>query len=307
MNPRVSIIIPCYNQGHFLEETIQSCLSQTYDNIEVIVVDDGSTDNTAELCQRYISEITYIHQKNGGLPYARNVGILASSGEYLQFLDSDDLIFPEKIKSQVAEFQAHPELGAVYSQGVLIDEKSAVFGKALVNHPSGWVYHELLTMWGTLVPAILVRKQCLARVGLFSTDLSIKGCEDADMWLRIALKYQFASLPDEHFAYRSWQGSMSSNWPMMLRSGLEVVRRNSHGHPKCRDCRRYSRAGIKRWKTVASFAMMEDARESFKHGNGKQAVENLLFVLRNNPVHVKQLVSPRYLSQKFNHLIKPFR
>src|SRR4030042_4827818 len=99
--PKVSVIIPTYNRGNLVLESIQSVFAQTFSDYEIIVIDDGSTDNTREVLHPYLSKLTYIYEKNSGQSFARNIGILASKGEYIAFLDSDDLWEPEKLETQV--------------------------------------------------------------------------------------------------------------------------------------------------------------------------------------------------------------
>ena len=120
--PKVSVIIPAYNQAKFLAVAIDSCLEQTYRDIEVIVVEDGSTDETRDVAARFGDRISYIHQENTGLAGARNRGIGESKGEYLCFLDSDDFFHPQKIQRQVELIEADPQLGFVYCDIVTTDE-----------------------------------------------------------------------------------------------------------------------------------------------------------------------------------------
>src|SRR3989442_14959767 len=114
--PSVSVVIPVYNGERYLVDAIQSVLDQTYQNFEVIVVDDGSTDGSAAVAKRFGEAIRFVHQANGGVCKARNTGIAAARGGYLAFLDQDDLWLPDKLAVQVAYLDSHPEVGAVYCQ-----------------------------------------------------------------------------------------------------------------------------------------------------------------------------------------------
>src|SRR5437867_2556724 len=116
MPPCVSVVIPVYNGERYLADAIQSVLDQTYENFEVIVVDDGSTDESAAVAKRFGEAIRYVHQANGGVSKARNTGIAEARGVYLAFLDQDDLWLPDKLSVQVAYLDSHPEVGAVYCQ-----------------------------------------------------------------------------------------------------------------------------------------------------------------------------------------------
>lgn len=180
----ISVIIPAYNQGHYLGEAIQSVLDQTYPDFEVIVVDDGSTDKTAQVaCSFSDPRVRYIHQENRGLSAARNTGILRSSGKYLTFLDSDDLFVADKLETLLNAMQRDPELGFVAGQAVLIDENALPLGKVfdtpLPENPAH------LLLWNPLhVCSVLLRRDWQQKVGLF--DESLQAYEDWDMWLRLA-------------------------------------------------------------------------------------------------------------------------
>lgn len=180
----VSVIIPAYNQGHYLGEAIQSVLDQTYPDFELVVVDDGSTDKTAQVaCSFSDPRVRYIHQENRGLSAARNTGILRSSGEYLTFLDSDDLFVADKLETLLNAMQRDPSLGFVAGQAVLIDENGLPLGKVFDTPlPENPVH---LLLWNPLhVCSVMLRRDWQQRVGLF--DESLRAYEDWDMWLRLA-------------------------------------------------------------------------------------------------------------------------
>lgn len=181
---KVSVIIPAYNQGVYLGKAVQSVLDQTYPDFDIVIVDDGSTDNTADIARGFKDQrIRYIYQENRGLSAARNTGIQNSDGELLTFLDSDDLFFPDKLEVLVAELEQHPEVGFVAGQAVLIDENGnplgEVFNTPLPEDPAR------LLLWNPLhVCSVMVRRLWIDRVGLF--DERFRAYEDWDMWLRLA-------------------------------------------------------------------------------------------------------------------------
>ncbi|MDI6696136.1 MAG: glycosyltransferase family 2 protein [Anaerolineales bacterium] len=181
---KVSVIIPAYNQGVYLGKAVQSVLDQTYPDFDIIIVDDGSTDVTADIARGFKDQrIRYIYQENRGLSAARNTGIQNSDGELLTFLDSDDLFFPDKLEVLVAELNHHPEVGFVAGQAVLIDENGnplgEVFNTPLPEDPAR------LLLWNPLhVCSVMVRRLWIDRVGLF--DERFRAYEDWDMWLRLA-------------------------------------------------------------------------------------------------------------------------
>jgi hypothetical protein len=179
----VSVIIPSYNQGLFLKEALNSVLAQTYQNFEIIIVDDGSTDNTAELVRSFSDpRICYIYQENRGLSSARNSGVRQAHGSFLTYLDSDDLFLAEKIELLVAEMVANPELGLIAGQAVPIDEKGRrigkIFNRRLVADPA-----KLLLGNPLHVGSVLIKRDWQDKAGFF--DESLRSYEDWDMWLRL--------------------------------------------------------------------------------------------------------------------------
>lgn len=180
---RVSVIIPAYNQGHYLGEALQSVLAQTYPHFEALVVDDGSTDNTAEVARSFTDpRIQVIYQENRGLSGARNTGIRHARGAYFTYLDSDDLFLPEKLEQLVAELEAHPELGLVAGQSVPIDEGGRRIGK-IFSTPLAADPAQLLLGNPLHVGSVLVRREWQTKAGFF--DESLRSYEDWDLWLRM--------------------------------------------------------------------------------------------------------------------------
>ena len=196
--PKVSVIIPTYNRANYVGEAIESVLAQTYQDYEIIVVDDGSTDNTREVVQKYSDRMKYLYQDNRGEPGGRNTGILVSQGEYLVFLDSDDLLMPTKLEEQVAFLDSNPEIGVVYSDTYLCDETGRLLGlqSDIVSHrlQSGNIFEELLRGGFIPINSAMVRRACLDDVGLF--DEARPMSPDWELWLRVAQRY--------NFAYQNW-------------------------------------------------------------------------------------------------------
>jgi glycosyltransferase involved in cell wall biosynthesis len=206
-----SIIIPTYNHARYVAHAIESGLAQTAESVEIIVVDDGSTDNTREVMRPYLDRVKYIYQTNQGLSAARNTGIRAANGSYLQFLDADDWIDPLKIELQSQYLDLHPQAGLVYCAWHFIEETS---GKSLDEahpHTDGEVLRLLLLRQFYFPPgAALVRRACVDAVGWF--DTSLRAAEDMDYWVRAAhAGYRFGYLDQALFFYRVVTGSMSKN------------------------------------------------------------------------------------------------
>jgi len=189
--PTVSVIIPTYNMARYLPEAIESVLNQSFKDFEIIVVDDGSTDNTKPIIESFQDKIIYLYQSNRGESAARNLGIKKAHGEFLAFLDADDKWLPDKLNLQVEVFKNNPTIGMVACGAMGIDE-SGKFIKQYV--PKNFASHNSLLKAlsiSQIIPGsssgVLVRKKCFETVGFF--DEKIKIGPDWDMWLRIAKKF----------------------------------------------------------------------------------------------------------------------
>lgn len=181
VEPLVSIIIPSYQSSEFVSNAIKSCLSQTYKNIEIIVIDDGSTDNTRNILSSYIDakKINYIYQNNKGLSAARNTGLRTARGEYIQFLDSDDIMKPEKIQLQINYLINHPEDMGVYSDYVVQKNSQIIHYKK--KYPTGNLFKNVsFSHFVMPIHTVLLRAENLP---LFDEAL-VQG-EDRDFWLNI--------------------------------------------------------------------------------------------------------------------------
>ena len=183
--PAVSVIIPTYNSGKFIGQAVDSVLAQNYEGFEIIIVDDGSTDDTAECLWPYGDRITYLYQLNQKLPTARNNGIAASRGEYLAFLDSDDLFLTDKLAVQARYLDERPDVGLVASGWQYIDEDGRVMGENEPREDRPITLESIL--FGGLAPvhAVLLRRVWFDRVGGFDPQFAY--CEDMDLWYRLAL------------------------------------------------------------------------------------------------------------------------
>jgi len=207
----VSVVIPTYNSAAFLRGAIQSVLSQTYSDFEVVVVDDGSTDNTESVVHSFGDQVCYVKQQNKGAGAARNQGIKRSRGEYVAFLDADDLWLPGKLGEQISLMDRDPELGLVYSDWAVVAEKGKAEPSYLRNQPaaSGYVFDELVQGGFILTSGTLVRRSCLDDVGYFDETLSI--AQDYDLWLRICYRWKVALVNKPLVIKRNRDGNLSSN------------------------------------------------------------------------------------------------
>lgn len=210
--PLISVIIPCYNYAHFLPDAINSVLNQQKNGqpIEIIIVDDGSSDNTAAVAQGFAGKIRYIHQSNQGLSAARNTGIRAARGDYLVFLDADDLLTPGTLASQLDNFTAHPELDlsvCLSLQTVQHKDNSEKYSCYL--WPLKCAHLDMHICHSTVSPihTFMLRAEAVQAIGFFNTDL--KACEDHDYWLRCATQGQRIGInPHALVIYRQHGSSM---------------------------------------------------------------------------------------------------
>jgi glycosyltransferase involved in cell wall biosynthesis len=202
--PAVSVIIPTYNCARYLPEAIDSVLAQTYRDFEIIVVDDGSTDSTQEVLAPYGDQIRVIRQANAGRGAARNAGILAAQGEYIAFLDADDLWLPQKLERQMPLFGERPQIAWAYCDYRWFDERGVeertVFQKRSLTHPpEGRMLLPLMRSEPTWTSTIVVRAVCFREVGLFDDSFTV--AQDSDMWLRLACRFE-AACTNEPLALR---------------------------------------------------------------------------------------------------------
>lgn len=200
----VSVIIPTYNRADLVREAIQSVLDQTYQNFEIIVVDDGSTDGTEQVLAPYKDRIIYIYQENQGGAAARNTGIKVAKGEYIAFLDSDDLWFPQKLEKQVEILDKNQDISVVYSNIIKIDENNKIIGRGSKDNRflSGYIFREVLLRKAAcaFLQTLLVRKICFEEIGYF--DEKLKKAHDRDMILRLAQKYKMYGIKEPLAKFR---------------------------------------------------------------------------------------------------------
>ena len=211
--PEVSVIIPTYNRKEMVQEAVESVLSQTYQDFELIVVDDGSEDGTGEvLRERFGERIVYFYQKNQGVSGARNRGIGISRGKYIAFLDSDDLWLRKKLERQVQFMQQNPEAMICYTDEIWIRKGVRVNPKKKHAKHSGWIYPQCLPLCIISPSSALMRRELLEEVGGFDPEFPV--CEDYDLWLRVALRYPIHLIPEklivkrgghpDQLSHRSW-------------------------------------------------------------------------------------------------------
>jgi glycosyltransferase involved in cell wall biosynthesis len=231
--PRVSVIIPAFNAERYIRETLDSVLDQTYPEVEVIVVDDGSTDGTAECVRAYGDSVKYLHQKNsGGCGSPRNAGMRAATGEFFAFLDSDDVLALERLETEAEFLTRNPEVGMVFSnyrdfQGDRVHDGSHFEECALLSRRLGPPATAVATVldseastellltenFGSSSP--MIRRAAAESVGGY--DEALRASEDYDFQYRVASRYPIAVIPQIGWYKRLHSGSMSSQTPNIFR------------------------------------------------------------------------------------------
>lgn len=224
--PGVSVVIPAYNYAHYLPFAIESALIQTYKPIEVIVVDDGSTDNTQQVVANYGKKVKYVYQQNAGLSAARNTGILSATYDYLVFLDADDVLEPVMIESAMDKFfELSPDYGIVACLSKYIDSNGNLIKHAdFYFHPQGEITaHDILLMTRFAPSSVVVKKEVFQVCGFF--DTSLKSSEDRDMWIRAASKFKIYLSGEQNVRIRKHSANMSSNPKRMKENMGRVIRK----------------------------------------------------------------------------------
>ncbi len=227
--PRISVVIPTYNCAHYLGQAIESVLDQTFSDLSVFVVDDGSKDNTAEVVAAYGSRVTYLHQQNRGLPAARNRAMEASDSELIALLDADDWWEPTKLAKQVALFDQADrpeELALVYTDLKVIYEDGAILPSFLASRPlakDGYVFENLIQSGFLLPSTVLLRRSCMDAVGNF--DETMRSHEDIDLWLRLCHRWRVAGIREPLVNRRQGAQNMTANPALRAEYGVKTYQK----------------------------------------------------------------------------------
>jgi glycosyltransferase involved in cell wall biosynthesis len=222
--PKISVVIPAYNAMTYLPKTLESVLTQTFTDFEVLIINDGSSDTILNWSASVTDpRVKLISQDNQGLSGARNTGIAQAKGEYIAFLDADDLWKPTKLEKQVRYFEDNPDVGLVHNWTILIDETDKPTGEQWNPHLEGNVWEQIIVINSVSSGAAIVRRCCFETVGVFARDLS--GTADWDMWIRIAYRYPFAVVKEPLTLYRQHSQNMSKNCKHMVANARIVIER----------------------------------------------------------------------------------
>lgn len=275
--PRISVIIPAYNAAWCVGRALDSVLAQTCRDFELIVVDDGSRDNTAEILAGYGAALRVVSKANGGLSSARNAGIAAARGEYVAFLDADDWWLPEKLERQVALLDGRPSL-------LFCATTTQVFtpeGQRLTDWRCGGEGQPALqSIFAANAhvagsgSAVMARREAFARAGGF--DESLRSLEDIDMWMRLAALGDYACIDTPLAAIEKRGDSMSGNLDVMRAAAIRVMRKNRRLLPPA------LRGGF--WRSAYAAMLSDYAKWAYRKGHAARATGDLLHALLLAPL-----------------------
>jgi glycosyltransferase involved in cell wall biosynthesis len=288
VSPSVSIVIPTYKNGRFLAEAIESALAQTCP-CEIIVVCDGPLQDLGFLVSRY-GEVEFIQQPHRGVSAARNNGWRAARGHYVVFLDGDDRLKPNAVELNLQRFAEHPGCAFVYGSFQYIDSDGYVLKSPYAKEIGEDAYGALLREDTIVTTAtVMHRRDCLEAVGGFDEQLAC--CEDYDLYLRLARRYQIARSAGCLCEYRRHPGNLSSNIPLMLRSFLEVMRRQEKYCVQSLPWQRAMEIGIRDFKQGYAAEQLYQVRDVVKaSGLRKIPVGPIIEVVRLAPLSVTKVV-----------------
>ncbi len=219
-NPKVSIIIPVYNGSEYVKEAIESALNQTYKNIEIIVVNDGSNDNgkTDKIVKKYIDKIKYFKKENGGVSTALNLGIKQMTGDYFSWLSHDDRYYPNKIELQIKEIKKYDENTILYSNYDLMDANSQIFAQSIFEHQELIDKPEYALLLGKINGiTLLIPKKAFDDYGLF--DEKLRCTQDYELWLKFLKKYKFVHMEEIIATTRLHARQTTNTSPLMISEG----------------------------------------------------------------------------------------
>jgi len=240
----ISVIIPTYNSKKYIGEAISSVLRQTCTDYEIIVVDDGSTDNTKDIIDTNFPQVRYYYISHHGVSRARNYGIQRARGEFIAFLDADDLWLPEKLERQIDVFNADQELGFVFTEHRVFDTngiREATFSKK-ERLMKGDIIKNIFFYSHVALPTVMVRRQVFQEIGCF--EESMKAAEDDNLWMRIALKFRIHLLDEVLVHIRSTENSLSRTTSNLYEGSLKNIELIENKYPDLRN--RLGRANIRR-------------------------------------------------------------
>lgn len=259
---KVSVIIPTYNYAQYIKQAIDSVLSQTFRDLEIIVVDDGSTDNTREILQGYGDKIKYFYQENKGISKARNLAISKATGEYIALLDADDVWLPIKLERQLDIIENNPDLGFVCSAALVVNGDGNYIDCWGVQKKRPETFEYLFNLNYIQPLSMVIRRRCLDEVGYFDPRLPIS--QDYDLVLRLTKRFKFFFIDYPLVKYRVHDGNTSKDSKQRLRDHLLIIQK-----PEISGDMSFLKKHIRKARAYYYFAEMylkkQDFKEAGKH------------------------------------------
>lgn len=290
MQSKVSVIIPVFNGEKYIAMALESVFSQTYQNYEVIVIDDGSTDRTEEVIASFSGKLKLIRQPNSGPACARNKGVENSIGELVAFLDHDDVWLPDKLHLQVKCLEQNKLVSLVYSdfgtfndQGIIEESASQTRGLFM---PSGYIFPYLFFDPICWTSTVLVKRSCLDEIGAFDEDENIHMAEDYDLWLRLSKKFEFHYINKVTAMYRQSPNSLSRNVGVGVKAEIHMLQKVMKTFPEIR-----KEIGTEKIKKRLSVPYFELAYHQSLAGEKTEARKNFLQSIYLWPMNGKYWVS----------------
>lgn len=287
--PVVSIVIPCHNQGRFLGEAIERALRQTYPRVDVLVVDDGSTDETARVVSEHPG-VGYVRQERQGAAVARTRGLRASRGEFVIFLDADDRLLPDAVAAGLDHFEAHPACAFVTGHVRVMTEDGSPIGVPPQEHPETTFLALLAHNYIWTPGAVMYRRSALDEIGAF--DPSAGGSADYELNVRIARRFSFSCHHRVVLEYRQHPANMSRDAAHMLRSAMLVRRRQRTHVAGDRDAHRAWKRGVRDVQAHFGARLVSDIKaDLLARGRRRRALQRLLCLLRFYPAGLAKLMT----------------
>ena len=283
----VTVIVPTYNRADKLAKALDSVLTQTCPPLETFVIDDGSTDHTEALINRYYPTIHYLKQENRGVSTARNVGIQSANGEWLAFLDSDDEWRPNKLEMQMQRLKSEPDSLICHTEEIWVRNGRRVNPKKKHVKKGGWIFEHCLPMCAMSPSSIIIHRSVFEDVGLF--DESLPACEDYDLWLRITAKYAvtFIDIP-QIIKYGGHEDQLSQKYWGMDRFRIQALN-------KLLGCEQ-SKCHLSDHQRQAAAVMLTEKIKIFalgarKRGREEEATEYESLLVKMNPTNQMNIAS----------------
>lgn len=289
----VSVIIPAYNAAAWVNRAINSALAQTYTQREVLVVNDGSTDTTAEVLAKYGDTIRVLTQPNGGLSSARNTGIREAQGEFLAFLDADDYWLPEKVARQVTCLQQDPGVGFCSTRTQVVSPEGKPLGTWDCPKMDTTLLRTIFLRHASIAGSgsgVMARSHLFEEAGCFDTQL--RSLEDIDMWMRLAVLGDYECIEELLTVIIKSPDSMSGNLDVMRESALRVIKKNRELLPR-KDQGRF-------WQGAYAGMLTDYAKWELRAGRRADAIMHLLEAIARAPLALGKLAS----SLLFNAVLK---